>query len=80
MKFCVFSDSHNHTEHMLLALGQERPDAMLFLGDGERDLAAVFKRFPNLPVYAVQGNCDPIIGLVLAFSRIYLTDLPCARQ
>ena len=64
MKFCVFSDSHNHTEHMLLALGQEQPDAMLFLGDGERDLTAVYKRFPNLPVYAVQGNCD------------YFSDLP----
>ena len=64
MKFCVFSDSHNHTEHMLLALGQEQPDAMLFLGDGERDLAAVTKRWPNLPVYAVRGNCD------------YYSDLP----
>ena len=64
MKFCVFSDSHNHTEHMLLALGQEQPDAMLFLGDGERDLKAVYKRFPELPVYAVQGNCD------------YFSDLP----
>ena len=58
MKFCVFSDSHNRSEHMLLALGQEQPDAMLFLGDGERDLEAVYSRFPNLPVYAVQGNCD----------------------
>jgi putative phosphoesterase len=49
---------------MLLALGQEQPDAMLFLGDGERDLAAVYRRFPDLPVYAVRGNCD------------YYSDLP----
>ena len=58
MQFCIFSDSHNRSEQMLLALGLEKPDAMLFLGDGERDLEEVYERFPNLPVYAVRGNCD----------------------
>ena len=43
---------------MIAAIELERPVMCFFLGDGERDLAALQKRFPDLPVYAVRGNCD----------------------
>ena len=58
MKYCVFSDSHGHPDKMLEAIGAENPAAVLFLGDGERDLEAVADEYPALPLYAVRGNCD----------------------
>ena len=58
MKFIVFSDSHGVAEHMIRAVEQEKPDLCFFLGDGERDLERLQKRFPALPVNAVRGNCD----------------------
>ena len=58
MKICVFSDSHGCAEHMITAITREDPTLCFFLGDGERDLAAVQARFPALPFYAVRGNCD----------------------
>ena len=58
MRYCVFSDSHGHAEPMLQAIHDEQPDAMFFLGDGERELQQVEQAFPTLAIYAVQGNCD----------------------
>lgn len=58
MKACVFSDSHGYAENMISAILLEKPDFCLFLGDGERDLARLENKFPDLPVYAVRGNCD----------------------
>ena len=58
IKACVFSDSHGYTANMIAALELEKPDVCFFLGDGERDLAEIDERFPDLPVYAVRGNCD----------------------
>ena len=43
---------------MIRAVQIEEPDLCFFLGDGERDLDALQKRFPHLPVNAVRGNCD----------------------
>ncbi len=43
---------------MIRAIEREKPALCFFLGDGERDLSAVQKRFPSLPVHAVRGNCD----------------------
>lgn len=57
-KICVFSDSHGCAENMLLVIGRERPDIVIHLGDGEGDLAAVRRRFPELPIENVRGNCD----------------------
>ena len=59
IKICVFSDSHSRTAPMIAAIEREKPALCFFLGDGERDLAAVQTRFPRLPFYAVRGNCDP---------------------
>lgn len=43
---------------MIAAIEFEKPDMCFFLGDGERDLAKVMNKYPDLPVYAVRGNCD----------------------
>lgn len=58
MKICVFSDSHGYADNMIAAIGLEKPDICFFLGDGERDIEKVEKIYPDLPVYAVRGNCD----------------------
>lgn len=43
---------------MIAITGLEKPDMVFFLGDGERDLAVLADRYPDLPIYAVRGNCD----------------------
>ena len=58
MKVCAFSDSHGYAENMIAAIELEDPDLCFFLGDGERDIAKVGERFPDLPICAVRGNCD----------------------
>ena len=58
MKLCVFSDSHGISDNMLHAVYVEEPDAVIFLGDGERDLKPLRRRYPSLPIHAVCGNCD----------------------
>lgn len=58
MKACVFSDSHGYAGNMMAAIELEKPDLCFFLGDGERDIAEVIDKYPDLPVYAVSGNCD----------------------
>lgn len=58
MKVCVFSDSHGYAGNMIAMTELEKPDAIFFLGDGERDLAELTDRFKDIPIYAVRGNCD----------------------
>ena len=58
MKICVFSDSHGCPANLIQAVETEQPSFCFFLGDGEKDVQALGKRFPNLPVYTVRGNCD----------------------
>ena len=58
MKACVFSDSHGYTGNMVAAIELEKPDFCFFLGDGERDIARLNEKYPDLPIYAVRGNCD----------------------
>ena len=58
MKVCVFSDSHGYAGNMIAAAELEKPDAVFFLGDGERDLAEFERRFPFMEIHAVRGNCD----------------------
>ena len=58
MELLIFSDSHGHSQAMQAAYQRQVrfPDAVLFLGDGLRDLCA--SDFPASTLYAVQGNCD----------------------
>ena len=43
---------------MIAAIELEKPEMCFFLGDGERDIAEVIEKYPDLPVHAVRGNCD----------------------
>lgn len=58
MKIAVFSDSHSHLTGMVNTILTEKPDAVIHLGDLESDANSISIRFPDLPVYAVCGNCD----------------------
>ena len=58
MELLIFSDSHGRYDAMHRAYQKQvrPPDAVLFLGDGLRDLG--MGDFPASTLYAVQGNCD----------------------
>jgi len=58
MTLLIFSDSHGRTSKILQALEAQpsRPDAIVFLGDGLRDMA--YCELDDIPLYAVCGNCD----------------------
>lgn len=58
MNILVFSDSHGRGSNMLEALSRQikKPDAVVFLGDGLRDLS--YCDFGEIPIFAVSGNCD----------------------
>ena len=58
MRLAVFSDTHGKTDGMLRAIEAERPDAVIHLGDLERDVRPIRNRFPELTVCSVSGNCD----------------------
>lgn len=58
MKLAVFSDSHGSEQKMLDAIERLRPDMVVHLGDGERDVPLISERFPALPLRTVGGNCD----------------------
>ena len=78
MKVCICSDSHGNAVGIQNMLEIEKPNVLLFLGDGERDFHRV-----DLPhgtkYYAVSGNCDfmtmePPWRLVeIAGVRIFMT-------
>ena len=58
MELLIFSDSHGRGSRMLEAFSRQtkRPDAIIFLGDGLRDVS--YCEFGDIPVLAVCGNCD----------------------
>lgn len=58
MEILIFSDSHGSASNMSRALDRQikTPDAILFLGDGARDLDNLF--VVDTPIWAVRGNCD----------------------
>lgn len=62
MEYLVLSDSHGKAARLISVLEQLtfRPAAILFLGDGLRDLQLIEEdaRFRDIPIYAVRGNCD----------------------
>lgn len=68
-KLLIVSDSHGDEVNLRRAVRAEADaDALIFLGDGLRDLEALKKENFTRPVYAVRGNCDrtddPLEGLV----------------
>lgn len=60
MKILVLSDSHGAVERMRQAVTLAEPQQLLFLGDCLRDADALHRAFPQLPMTAVPGNCDPL--------------------
>lgn len=58
MKIAVFSDTHGYSTGMINAVGAYKPDQIIHLGDGMRDVAALEKAYPMIPVCSVPGNCD----------------------
>ena len=55
MVILVASDTHGRRDRLAAAAARVRPDMVLFLGDGVRDLDALDDA---LSVRAVRGNCD----------------------
>ena len=74
----VASDTHGRADRLVEACRRADPAAVIFLGDGLRDLTYLP---PNIPVYAVRGNCDwsesadaPTVRVVeMGGYRLYLT-------
>ncbi len=58
MKILVMSDSHGNVKNMLTAVHAESPDMILHLGDHHTDCRELRKKFPDIPLRAVKGNCD----------------------
>ena len=62
VELLVLSDSHGRAANILRAVEQInfRPAAILFLGDGLRDLRVLeeHEAYRDIPVHAVAGNCD----------------------
>ena len=58
MKLAVFSDTHGNTDGMLTAAKRTRPDLFIHLGDHIRDSLELAHEFPDIPLFAVAGNCD----------------------
>ncbi len=75
-KVLVLSDSHGSREALERILQKEHKniDALIFLGDGLRDLELALTHYPKLRAYSVAGNCDygalePTDGLA-AFDQV----------
>lgn len=74
-KLLIMSDSHNNRSAIERVLRDEQGiDALIFLGDGLRDLEQALTLYPKLRAYAVAGNCDygalePLDGLA-AFDQV----------
>lgn len=75
MNILVFSDSHGRGSNMVEAFGRQikRPDAIVFLGDGLRDLS--YCEFGYIPIFAVTGNCDVynFYGKGVAYDEIVMS-------
>lgn len=76
-KLVILSDSHNSEDAIHRILKAEKDlDALIFLGDGLRDLDRALTMYPRLRAYAVAGNCDygalePLDGLA-AFDKVVI--------
>lgn len=57
-KILVLSDSHGNLNNMVYAVKYEQPDMLLHLGDCWADAQKLKKKFPDIPLEQVPGNCD----------------------
>jgi len=78
LTFLVASDTHGRADLLLEAFRRARPDGVLFLGDGLRDLNVLPA---DITLRAVRGNCDwtaredapPVRVEEIAGYRVYMT-------
>lgn len=75
MKILVFSDTHGNPAFMQKAvqdhLAHGGVDMLIHLGDGWRDFTDLQDKYPDIPSYAVKGNCDEMsLSCKLPPSRI----------
>lgn len=75
MNILVFSDSHGRASNMIKSLQRQikKPDAVVFLGDGIRDIS--YCDLDGATLFAVEGNCDiySTYGNVSAEEEIIVT-------
>ena len=58
MRIFVFSDTHGDISGMDLVISKTKPDVIIHCGDGADDAIAIQKKYPDIEVYIVRGNCD----------------------
>ena len=58
MKILVLSDSHGNIDNIARCVELVQPRHVLHLGDCIRDAEELQRRFPDLPMVMVPGNCD----------------------
>lgn len=65
MNVLVFSDSHGKQDNIREAMARQisPPDAVIFLGDGLRDVEEM--DFGGAPIYSVCGNCDGMMASLM---------------
>ena len=54
----VLSDSHGNVNNMVHAVKETDPDMIIHLGDCWTDAVRLKKKFPEIPMEQVPGNCD----------------------
>lgn len=59
MRLLVISDSHGRSGKVRdIIMTHTEADAVIFLGDGERDIDSAMESFPEKKFFCVCGNCD----------------------
>ena len=58
MKIVIFSDSHGDSETMCGVVDKEKPDTIIYLGDGIADAEQLNEKYPNIKMIKVLGGVD----------------------
>lgn len=80
MRLLVISDSHGRAGKIRdIIMTHDEADAVIFLGDGERDIDRAMESFPEKKFFCVCGNCDlysqnpETLLEIFAGKRVYCT-------
>ena len=57
-KIFVFSDSHGEINDMIRIIEEGSPDMVIHLGDYTADCDDLCRKFPDVRITGVRGNCD----------------------
>ena len=74
MKILVLSDSHGAVSKIVSAIGREKPECVIFLGDKVCDILGVCDNYAGVQFIIVSGNCDGS-GSYTGFSERIVTVL-----